>query len=113
MIIQFFLTLLLAGIGALIALQRTTSRFVRMVILVVVAAGSFFVWVPDATTAIAEALGVGRGADLILYLWVVLTLALILVLYLKVIRMGRKITLITRALAVAHARQSEHPGEEP
>ena len=38
---------------------------------------------------------------------VILTLALILVLYLMVIRMGRKITLLTRAIAVADARTPE------
>ena len=107
MIIQFFLTVLLAGVGALIALQRITSRFVRLTILLMIGAGIVFVWVPDETTSIAEALGVGRGADLLLYIWVILTLALILVLYLKVIRMGRKITLLTRAIAVANARTPE------
>jgi small membrane protein len=107
MMIQVFLTVLLVGLGAVIALQRTTSRFVRLLILATIAVGTVFVWVPDETTAIAETLGVGRGADLILYVWVILTLALILVLYLKVIRMGRKITLLTRAIAVANARTPE------
>jgi small membrane protein len=79
---------------------------------VVVATGSFFVWVPDRTTEIAAALGVGRGADLILYLWVVLTLAVILVLYLKVIQLARRITVLTRALAIAHAREPERAAEE-
>jgi small membrane protein len=107
MIIQFFLTALLAGLGALIAIQRITSRFVRLTILLMIGGGIVFVWVPDETTAIAEALGVGRGADLLLYVWVILTLGLLLVLYLKVIRMGRKITLLTRAIALANARTPE------
>jgi small membrane protein len=107
MMIQFFLTALLAGLGALIAIQRITSRFVRLTMLLMIGGGIVFVWVPDETTAIAGALGVGRGADLLLYIWVILTLALILVLYLKVIRMGRKITLLTRAIAVADARTPE------
>jgi small membrane protein len=107
MIIQFFLTALLAALGGLISLQRITSRFIRLLILPVIGAGMVFVWVPDETTAIAAALGVGRGADLILYVWVVLTLTLILVLYLKVISMGRKITLLTRAIALANAQALE------
>lgn len=112
MIIQFFLTVLLAAIGTLIVLQRTTSRLVRVGILAVVGSGAVFVWVPDGTTAIAEVLGVGRGADLIMYVWVVVTLALILLLYLQVIQLGRKITLLTRALAVAQAREPEVGGED-
>jgi hypothetical protein len=104
MTIQFFLTGLLASLALLVSLQRTTSRLVRVVLLLVLGVGAIFVWVPDQTTVIAEALGVGRGADLVLYLWVVITLALLLVLYLKIIRMGRKITQLTRAIALADAR---------
>ena len=48
-----------------------------------IAAGAFFVWAPEQTTVISRAVGVGRGADLVLYLWVVISLALMLVLYLK------------------------------
>jgi small membrane protein len=107
MIIQFFLTALLVGVGILIALQRITSRFLRITMLLALGTGMVFVWVPDETTSIAATLGVGRGADLILYVWVILTLALILVLYLKVISMGRKITLLTRAIAVTNARIPE------
>jgi len=105
MMIQLFLTALLMAIGFSIALQRSTSRLVRLAILAVVAGGGFFVWVPNQTTAIAELVGVGRGADLMLYLWVVITLALILFLYLKMIRMGRKITQLTRAIALMHVKE--------
>jgi hypothetical protein len=107
MTIQLFLTALLAGIAFLVALQRTTSRLVRTIILAVVGAGAFFVWVPEQTSAIAEAVGVGRGADLVLYLWVVITLALFLVMYLKMIQMGRRITQLTRALALTHVKEPD------
>jgi hypothetical protein len=110
MMIQLFLTAVLTGIGCFIGLQRSTSRLVRVAILAVVAAGGFFVWVPEETTAIAERVGVGRGADLMLYLWVVITLALILILYLKVIRMTRKITQLTRAIALMHVEEPARPG---
>jgi hypothetical protein len=89
MIIQFFLTLLLLAIAAAVVLQQITSRLVRVVILCVLGLGVFFVWVPDVTTDIAAALGVGRGADHVLYLWVVITLALLVVMYLKIIRMDK------------------------
>ena len=100
MIIQFFLSARLAGVAALTAMPRTTSRLVRVVVLLVIAAGAYLVWVPDQATALAGWVGVGRGADLILYLWVVITLALIVFLYLKVLRLSRRLTLITRRLAL-------------
>jgi hypothetical protein len=71
-------------------------------ILLVLATGMFLVWAPETTNQLANILGVGRGADLILYLWVVITLALMLVLYLKILRLGRRVTQLTRALALAH-----------
>jgi hypothetical protein len=110
MIIQFFLTLLLLAIAAAVVLQQITSRLVRVVILCVLGLGVFFVWVPDVTTDIAAALGVGRGADLVLYLWVVITLALLVVMYLKIIRMGRRITQLTRAIALGSVRRPQGDG---
>jgi hypothetical protein len=100
MMIQFFLTALLAGVATLTALQRTTSRFVRVVVLLVIVAGAYLVWAPEQATVLAGWVGVGRGADLILYLWVVITLALIVFLYLKTLRLSRKLTLLTRHLAL-------------
>ena len=113
MIIQLLLTAVLAGIGVFVALQRGVSRLVRSAILGVVCVGVFFVWVPDETNAIAQAVGVGRGADLVLYIWVVITLALILVLYLKVVHMGRQITQLTRAIALARADDADAADGRP
>ena len=111
-IVQILLTLLLGGIACLVALQATTSRLVRVSILLVIGAGGCFVWMPEQANAIAMTVGVGRGADLMLYLWVVLTLALILVLYLKVIRMGRRITQLTRAIALTRVNEPDQGGQE-
>lgn len=118
MMIQVLLSLLLLGVAALIAIQRTTSRLLRTVVLFVVALGAFFVWVPEATNEVAEAFGVGRGADLILYSWVVITLALIVFLYLRVARLSRKLTQLARSMALGHARlpadaSREEGGSEP
>jgi small membrane protein len=104
MMIQIFLTVFLVAIAALFAVQQATSRLVRASILGVIAVGGFFVWAPDETTVISRALGVGRGADLVLYVWVVISLALMLVLYLKIVQMGRKVTQLTRAIALGQAR---------
>jgi small membrane protein len=111
MMIQIFLTVLLLGIAVVFAVQQATSRVVRALILAVIAIGGFFVWRPEETTVISRAVGVGRGADLVLYLWVVITMALLLVLYLKLVQMGRKVTQLTRAIALSQAR-GPHSGSE-
>jgi small membrane protein len=101
MIIQIFLSVLLFGVAVPIAMQRS-SRLLKTLVLSVVAAGAFLVWVPEMTDRFAAIFGVGRGADLLLYIWVVITLALIVFLYLKVAHLSRKITLLARAVALAH-----------
>lgn len=110
MMIQIFLSVLLGGVAILIAVQRTTSRLLRIVVLAVVAVGAFLVWVPEVTNRFAETFGVGRGADLVLYVWVVITLALIVFLYLKVARLARKVTQLARAAALDDPR---FPEDEP
>ena len=37
-------------------------------------AGIYFVLLPEQTSKLAHAVGVGRGADLVLYCWLVITL---------------------------------------
>jgi hypothetical protein len=110
MTIQIFLSVLLVGVAVLIAVQRTTSRLLRAIVLAVVAVGAFLVWVPEVTNRFAEAFGVGRGADLVLYIWVVITLALIVFLYLKVAHLSRKVTQLARAVALGHPRL---PADKP
>ena len=111
MTIQIFLTALLLGVAALVAVQRTTSRFLQFGVLGVIAVGGYFVWMPEQATVVAHALGVGRGADLLFYLWVIITLALIMFMYLKIQSLARRVTRLARAVALEHARQPDGPGE--
>lgn len=102
--IQFFLSVLLAATAVLVASQGTTSRLLRAAVLLVIAFGAFLIWFPGVTDRFAELFGVGRGADLVLYLWVVITLALIVFLYLRLAALSRKLTQLTRAVALGHPR---------
>jgi hypothetical protein len=111
MIIQVFLTALLLTVAALVALQRTSTRLVRLVVIVVIAIGAYFVWSPEQANALAHWAGVGRGADLLFYLWVIITLALIMFMYLKIQRLSRRLTQLARAVALAHPRMPQEPGD--
>jgi hypothetical protein len=104
MTIQVFLTALLAAVAVMTALQRTTSRLLRVAVLAVIAFGIYLVWFPDEANQLAWLVGVGRGADLILYLWVIITLALIVFLYLKILALSRRVTLLTRSIALSQPR---------
>jgi hypothetical protein len=63
-----------------------------------------FAWRPEIVTAAANWLGVGRGTDLVLYLWVIVSTAEFLVLHQKIHRQGQLITLLSRHVALREAK---------
>jgi hypothetical protein len=65
--------------------------------------GLYFVWIPSHATLLAELAGVGRGVDLIIYVWVVISFLLLLNLHLKLRAQMELITVLARAVAIAEA----------
>jgi len=70
-----------------------------------------FVWLctgvaiarPDLTTLVAQALGIRRGADLVLYCAVIVMLIGFFMVYARLRRLRRDLTLLTRHLAIREA----------
>jgi len=83
MIAQAILSLLLSGVLVYAWAEYRRSPVVASLSVAVSLAGLFFVWVPSESTRVAEFVGIGRGADLILYLWVCISLIVLLNLHLK------------------------------
>ena len=74
MIISLVLSvMMLAALAAGLALRRR-APVVGAALALAAAVGLYFVWMPDHLSAVANAMGVGRGTDLLLYLWVSLTM---------------------------------------
>ena len=67
-------------------------------------AGVLLVWNPTWATAIANSIGVGRGADLLLYLWVIASGAFLLLLFAQQRRQMAVITVLARHVAISEAR---------
>src|SRR5215510_4204222 len=101
MIIKFLLITLLALLVVFVIWQKITSPAVRRTALIILAIGVYFVLQPDHANAVAHLVGVGRGADLLMYLWVVVTFSAVLVLYLKIVEMSRMLTELARRLALS------------
>lgn len=55
---------------------------------------------PNVTVVVASAMGIGRGADLVLYLSVVAMMAGFLMVYVRLRRVRRDVTLLVRRLAI-------------
>ena len=82
--------------------QFRRSPLVASLSIVAALAGLYLVWAPSHTTTLAEFMGIGRGADLILYLWVCISLNLLLSLHLKLRVQQETITKLARAVALAN-----------
>lgn len=87
------------------------KRIATLWLFVWMAAGVALVW-PRSTAIVAAALGIGRGADLVLYCSVVATMVGFFYVYTYFRRLERQITVLVRRLAIANAREPR-PDLEP
>ena len=106
MITQAILSLLLAGIVIYAWAERRRSPLVGLLSMFAALAGMYLVWIPAHATALAETAGVGRGVDLILYIWVVISLLLFLNLHLKLRAQMDLITTLARAITITNASRA-------
>ena len=73
--------------------------------------GAVLVIFPDLSTAIAKAVGIGRGADLIFYVFMLIVFAAIANLHLRMRAHAETVTLLAREVALLTARQPKGPAE--
>lgn len=103
MIISAILVVALLICAAYGLMHGSRSLLVRVPIVLFSLLGVYFVLVPETTSRIAHALGVGRGADLILYCWVVTSLAMFIQLQFATLKTNETITRLARRLAIETA----------
>jgi hypothetical protein len=72
--------------------------------LVWLAAAITIAW-PDLVQEIATAIGIGRGADVVLYAFALAFLGVSFYFYSRYIRLQRQLTLVVRFLAIQQARR--------
>ena len=85
--------------------QRPKSRLLSNAISLVSVLGMFFVAFPERTTQLAHFVGVGRGADLILYCWLVISIIVSMHLNLQILQLHELITELAREMALRAVRQ--------
>jgi small membrane protein len=105
--IQAILLLFILILGVFL-FHRSRSRLVgRAIMILLVLTLSIFVLFPDLTTWIANRLGVGRGVDFLFYVFALFVLYTLVLIYTRLRDQDRKITQITRTLAIQDALKSE------
>lgn len=116
MIIKILLIAGAIGFGFLLLRSPSTTgrhmALTRIGGLVVVAGGIFAVLFPLKVTDVANAVGVGRGTDLVLYVLVMVFLFTSVSLYQRLHALDMQITELTRQLALLTAREPDTEGDE-
>ncbi len=112
MIIKILLIAAALGVGVLLLRERAPGRHLllrRLVGLAVVALGIVAVLWPMITTEVANAVGVGRGTDLVLYVLVMVFVFTAIGTSQRIHHLERQITLLVRELAIDRVEQPETP----
>jgi hypothetical protein len=108
--VRFLLTL-----SALLGLLWTVSRFRKRQVSVWVAGLWTILWlavgivalIPELTSRLADLLGIGRGADVVVYTAIVVIVALLFRMSIRLEQLDRAITKVTRELALRDPRGRE------
>ncbi len=83
----------------------------RLIYIALVLGGMAFAFNPALSTRIANAIGIGRGTDLIVYAFVILSLFRQVSMSVQHKRFERQITALVRELALARALRGSPPSE--
>ncbi|MGW9021734.1 DUF2304 family protein [Leucobacter chromiiresistens] len=119
---SIFQLLLILGMVALAALAvrflpgERSLALKRIFAILFVIAAALAILFPNALTAVANLLGIGRGTDLLLYVFIVAVLAFAVAVIRAKARSDARVTQLARAVALMEARISERlddsgPGE--
>ena len=78
-------------------------RFVSIGMILASGFAMFLVWDPAVTTVVANALGIGRGADLVMYFFLVFVVFQLVLLHVKLRTQMTLLTELARRVAIGSA----------
>lgn len=115
MILQVILVVVLILLIIGFLQSRTTSRtkaYKKILLVLFVVCAIFVVIFPDSTTSLAHLLGVGRGADLLLYGLTVVVIFMLLNTYIKDREEQKRFVSLARKVALLEATHGENKGRK-
>lgn len=105
MIISLLITLLMGLVCLIAFLARNSSPTPSFFACVLAITGVLFAWFPDTANDFAIYLGVGRGADLISYIWISLSFIATLLIFVRLRAIHAQVTILARTIAILQAGQ--------
>ncbi len=107
----------LALVIMFVTLNRRSSQrsqaFKKVALVATVLLAISAIAAPGVVQRIAESLGIGRGADLVLYITTLALLYIAIDVYLRFQETDRRIAELARALALERAEREIHQGRSP
>jgi hypothetical protein len=100
MIAQIIFTLALLAVVLIAFAQLQQLPVIGGMSICVALFGIYLVWMPEEATHIARFVGVGRGADLIMYVWILISFSVWLLIYLSMREQLQLITSLARNMAL-------------
>ena len=107
----FFVTLVVACLVYFLVLSKT-SAFQRLFVLFSFGLGIICILFPNSLNTLAQYVGIGRGADLILYTTTLYLFCVSINYYLRFKRQEQQITLLVRNLALVTPKSARGKSEE-
>lgn len=100
---------LITAILAMLFFVRNSNirSLYRLVIIISLFSGIIFVIKPEWTSIVANFLGIGRGTDLIFYLFIIVVLLKLLTMDATINSMQKKITELIRKNAILNSHKQE------
>ncbi len=97
---QLLLALFLFGTLVLFVRRLSGRIFLKLVVAAIILCGIVFTLFPQLTQLLADLMGIGRGADLVIYTCLTGLLTTTLLLYLRCMRLEKMITELARKIAL-------------
>ena len=111
MIIRAVLIIFILAIVLWFMIQNTSTKrqaWGKLVVFILLILGVLAVLFPGSTNVVAHKVGVGRGADLLLYILAIMFVASLLFQYLRRQDDQSKVERLARKLAIFQATQDSH-----
>jgi len=106
-VIVYVLTVLIIPIFLYALRSWSVSRFIAILLYIAGSVAIIFVWIPSIAEIAATIMGVGRGVDMVIYVYCLLSFILILDLSLKIKHQQRIITKLAREIAILNTKMPE------
>lgn len=103
--IKVILLIPLIGLIILFLPKLRNRTFYRLSLIGISIVGILFVLFPGLTDKLAHFVGVGRGADLVMYLFVVFFFVAGIILYSKIRKLEAEQTELVRKISIQHAEK--------